>query len=74
MIHPGQCRRRSLRWLRGEAQIVQRVTEPPMGGLIKEHAGCHVATAVLAAGRRTRIRWTALRHRRWWYQVHEEQR
>jgi hypothetical protein len=30
-----------------------------MGGLIEEHAGCHVATSVLAAGRRARVRWIA---------------
>lgn len=60
MIHPGQCRRLSPRWLRGEEQIVQLVTEPPMGGLFEEHAGCHVATSVVAAGRRARVRWPAL--------------
>jgi hypothetical protein len=38
VIHPGQCRRLSPRWPRGEEQIVQIVTEPPIGGLIEKHA------------------------------------
>jgi hypothetical protein len=65
VIHPGRCRPRSPRRLRGEEQLVQLVTcgfeptspEPPMGGLIEEHSGCHVATSVLVAGRRARVRW-----------------
>jgi hypothetical protein len=58
VIHPGQCRRLSPRWPRGEAQIVRLVTEPPMGGLIEKHTGCHVATTLLADGRVCFGRWT----------------
>jgi hypothetical protein len=61
---PGRCRQLSPRWLRSEEQLVSLSPEPPMGGRIEKHAGCHVATSVLAAGRRARVRWAARAPRR----------
>jgi len=52
---------------------VQLITEPPMGGLTEEHAGCHVATSAAGcwqpADAYTPGR-PRCRRRRWWYQVH----
>lgn len=59
VVHPGRCRQLSPRWLAARNISCSWLPELPMGRLIEEHAGCHVATSVLATGRRARVRWAA---------------